>query len=57
MHVKRVQLNNRDVSDWDMDSGNGMMERSHWEWTQKAKAQFSLALMPIFVPFLLTCYM
>lgn len=57
MHVKRVQLNIRDVWDWDMDSGNGMMEGSLWEWTQKAKAQFSLALMPIFVPFLLTCYM
>lgn len=36
--------------------GQGKNGESHWDMRQKAKAQFSLALMPIFIPSLLVCY-
>lgn len=37
--------------------GRGEGEESHEGVRQKAKAQFLLALMPIFIPSLLACYM
>lgn len=62
---KRISLSGqvRERGEWDgygigvWTLGQGKDGKSHWDMRQKAKAQFSLALMPIFIPSLLACCM
>lgn len=51
------QVRERASEVWGCGPRRGKDGKSHWDMRQKAKAQFSLALMPIFIPSLLACCM